>query len=370
MVELVKKLNASLPFGRKAKEIFLTALLIWFLGVIFQFYVVFNVLAESREYLQMARSLSVVNFHSASREYILVFGGDVMLARHVQEIQEQKGSFVCAFAGIADYFSQADLAVVNLESPLTDKGPYPRAGFIFKAKPENIAGLKAAGIDAVFLANNHFGNAGLYGMDFTFQFLSGHGIEFVGAGQNKSEAYQGKIVTVGDLQVGLINQSYNVPYYAATDKKPGIAVLNLKQLEQEILASKNKGADIIVASLHGGIEYVRYPNQEQIAFAHTAIDAGADVVIGHHPHWIQTIEKYKGKYIFYSLGNLIFDQNWSRETSEGLVVAVKVKDKKIVGFELKPVIIEDNFRPRFASREEAEQILAGIDQSSLVVKME
>ncbi len=369
MVELVKKLNASLPFGRKAKEIFLTVLLIWLLGITAQFYVVFNVLAESRGYLQMARSLSSVNFHSTSREYILVFGGDVMLARHVQEKQMEKGSFTCAFSGIADYFSRADLAVVNLESPLTDQGPYPRAGFIFKARPENIAGLKAAGIDAVFLANNHFGNAGLYGMDFTFQFLSGQGIEFVGAGQNKSQAYQGKIVTVGDLQVGLINQSYNVPYYAATDKRPGIAVLDLERLEQEILALKNKGADIIVASLHGGVEYVRDPNQEQIAFAHTAIDAGADVVIGHHPHWIQTIEKYKGKYIFYSLGNLIFDQNWSQETSEGLVVAVKIKNKEIAGFELKPVIIEDNFRPRFANQQEAEQILAGIDQSTLVIEL-
>ncbi len=369
MAELAKKLNANLPFGRKAKEIFLTVLLIWFLGMAFQFYAVFNVLAESRGYLQMARSLSSINFHSTGREYTLVFGGDVMLARHVQEKQMEKGSFTCAFSGIADYFSRADLAVVNLESPLTDKGPYPRTGFIFKARPENIAGLQVAGIDTVFLANNHFGNAGLYGMDFTLQFLSGYGIEFVGAGQNKSEAYQGKIVTGGDLQVGLINQSYNVPYYAATDNRPGIAVFDLKRLEQEILALKNKGADIIVASLHGGIEYVRDPNQEQIAFAHTAIDAGADVVIGHHPHWIQTIEKYKGKYIFYSLGNLIFDQNWSRETSEGLVIAVKVRDKKIVGFELKPVIIEDNFRPRFASRQEAEQILAGIDQNDLSIKI-
>ncbi len=371
MEELVKKLNEKLPFGKKSKAIFMVLLVSWSVWfVVFVYSQLFLSWSTNSSAVSQQKKPIISNRQKMLNQYTLVFGGDVMLARHVQEKQMEKGSFACAFSNIADYFSRADLAVVNLESPLTDKGPYPRAGFIFKAREENIAGLKSAGIDAVFLANNHFGDAGSYGMDFTFQFLSGEGIEFVGAGQNKSEAYQGKIIKVGNLRVGLVNQSYNVPYYAATDKRPGIAVLDLERLEQEIVALKNKGADIIIASLHGGIEYVRHPNQDQIVFARTAIEAGADLVIGHHPHWIQTIEKYRGKYIFYSLGNLIFDQNWSQETSEGLVVAVKVKDKKITGFELKPVIIEDNFRPRFANRQEAEQILAKVDQDDLVVKIE
>ncbi len=370
MEELVKKLNERLPFGKKSKIIFLTLLIGWSSWLAVVAYSQLFSFGTINAPITFQQKIPAKQTRSKFQMYTLVFGGDVMLARHVQEIQERQSDFTSAFSNIADYFRQADLAVVNLESPLTDQSPYPKAGFIFKAKPENIAGLKAAGIDAVFLANNHFGDAGLYGMDFTLQILPKNKIEFVGAGQNKSQAYQGKIITIGDLRVGLVNQSYNVPYYAATDKRPGIAVLDLKRLEQGILALKNKGADIIVASLHGGIEYVRDPNQEQIAFAHTAIDAGADVVIGHHPHWIQTIEKYKGKYIFYSLGNLIFDQNWSQETSEGLVVAVKIKNKEIAGFELKPVIIEDNFRPRFANRQEAEQILAGIDQNDLFIKIE
>lgn len=371
MGELVKKLNERLPFGKKSKTIFLVLLVSWSVWfVVFVYSQLFLSWSTNSSAVSQQKKSITSNKQKILNQYTLVFGGDVMLARHVQERQIEKGNFACAFSNIADYFSRADLAVVNLESPLTDKGPYPKSGFIFKAREENIAGLKSAGIDAVFLANNHFGDAGSYGMDFTFQFLSGEGIEFVGAGQNRSEAYQGKIIQVGSLRVGLVNQSYNVPYYAATDKKPGIAVLDLDKLKQSILELRSQGADIIIASLHGGIEYVRNPNQEQVAFAHSAIDAGADLVIGHHPHWIQTIEKYKGRYIFYSLGNLIFDQNWSQETSEGLVVAVKVKNKKITGFELKPVIIEDNFRPRFASQQEAEQILAKVDQDDLTAKIE
>ena len=76
--------------------------------------------------------------------------------------------------------------------------------------------------------------------------------------------------------------------------------------------------------MHAGTEYTRTPMPQQITFAHAAIDDGADIVIGAHPHWVQTIEKYKGKYIFYSLGNFIFDQAWSQETMEGLTLKITV----------------------------------------------
>lgn len=295
-----------------------------------------------------------------SKTYNLIFGGDVMLSRHVQTQQEKYNSYLAVWENIYNEFEQADLAIINLESPFAASGPYPTEGMTFRAKPENMAGLKSAGIDAVHLANNHFGNAGQEGMEYTLKLLVENNISFVGAGLNKQEAYQGKIIEIEDWRVGFVGQSYDVPWYAAKDNNPGIAVYDLEKLEQAILELKSNQADFIVAMFHGGIEYTRQPNQEQINFAHAAISAGADVVIGHHPHWIQDAEEYQGKYIFYSLGNLIFDQNWSTETSQGLVVSLQIVNNNIEKVILRPVIIEENFRPRFANLTESDNILQNV----------
>jgi len=285
-----------------------------------------------------------------SAEVAIIFGGDVMLGRHVQTLQEQSGSFTTAWELIADIFRQADLAVVNLESPFSNQPPYPDEGFIFKAKPANIEGLKLAGIDLVTLANNHFSNAGISGAEFTFDHLQNNNVKYLGAGHTAVEAYSGTVVEVNGLHIGFIAQSYDVGF-TATDHSLGIATLDTVKLTQSIVELKEK-SDIVVAIFHGGIEYVTYPNSDQKEFAYAAIDAGADLVIGHHPHWIQNIEEYKGKYIFYSLGNLIFDQNWSQSTSEGLVLEVKATKTGIKSFKFLPIIIENNFQPRFADLSE------------------
>jgi poly-gamma-glutamate synthesis protein (capsule biosynthesis protein) len=298
---------------------------------------------------------------SQEKNITLIFGGDVMLARHVQTLQERQGSFVSAWENIKQVFSEADLAIVNLESPLVTSGPYFSEGLIFRAQPENPEGLLEAGIDVVQLANNHFGNAGELGMADTFNLLKKEKIVYVGAGTSTVSAYAEKIVEVGYKKIGFIAQSYDVPWYAATNQRPGIATLNTKEILKQINNLKIQGADFIVAMFHGGIEYVREPNADQILFAHTAIDAGADVVIGQHPHWIQNMEEYKGKYILYSLGNLIFDQNWSLETSQGLVVKLELNTNNDVKVYLQPVIIEDNFKPRFTTTVETKDILRAID---------
>jgi len=292
--------------------------------------------------------------------HTLIFGGDVMLARHVQVLQEREGGYKVAWENIKDELTSADVAVINLESPFATTGPYPTEGFVFRTKPENINGLVASGIDVVQLANNHFGNAGDQGMADTFSLLEKENILYVGAGTSTEAAQQGKIIVVSGKKIGLIAQSYDVSWYAASSKKSGIATLDALALSEQIQNLKKQGADFIVAMFHGGIEYVREPNADQVLFAHTAIDAGADVVIGHHPHWIQNMEEYQGKYIFYSLGNLIFDQNWSQETSEGLVVKLEVNQENKVNVFLQPVIIENNFKPRWATTREAQEILKKI----------
>ena len=112
--------------------------------------------------------------------------------------------------------------------------------------------------------------------------------------------------------------------------------------------------------MHAGTEYTRKPNQRQIDFARAAIDAGADIVIGHHPHWIQDIEIYQGKPIFYSLGNFVFDQMWSQETREGLIVKIQISNAKVQKAELMPIIIDNYCCPRLADEEEKVKILKKI----------
>lgn len=296
----------------------------------------------------------------------LIFGGDVMLARHVQTIQAGLNDYSDAWQNIAEVLRRADLAVINLESPIINTPPYPREGFIFRARPENISGLKFAGVDLVNLANNHFGNAGQEGMEYTFNILKDNNIDYFGAGRNEAEAYQAKIIKVKTKKFGFLGQTYNVGY-KATGLKPGVAVYNLEKLKKEIKSLRNK-VDFLIVQFHGGREYTYQPNREQVLFAHAAIDAGADLVIGHHPHWIQTIEKYKGKYIFYSLGNLIFDQNWSQKTKEGLLVKVVFGDN--LSFKLLPVIIKENFQPVLVDKERALEILKYINITSTSISVE
>ena len=132
--------------------------------------------------------------------------------------------------------------------------------------------------------------------------------------------------------------------------------------------------------MHAGTEYTHQPNKAQITFAHAAIDYGADMVIGHHPHWIQKIEKYNNKYIFYSLGNFIFDQMWSQETKEGLALKITLSKNltpalqgpktmaELDYIELLPVIIENFSTPRPATAEETKTILNKIGETNTILK--
>jgi poly-gamma-glutamate synthesis protein (capsule biosynthesis protein) len=135
-----------------------------------------------------------------------------------------------------------------------------------------------------------------------------------------------------------------------------------KKLIESIKKAKSN-ADIVVVTMHAGLEYTREPTPLQTDFSHTAIDNGADIVIGAHPHWIQSVEQYNGKYIFYSLGNFVFDQEFSTETKEGMTLKISLeKDEiaRIKQIELMPIIIENYGQPRLANAEEKSRILEGI----------
>ena len=260
---------------------------------------------------------------AAAADVTMVFGGDVMLGRAVRDQIVKLGNNDGAWATtkVAEVFRNAQLAFVNLESPFA---PGSALGYslVFRADPSHVTALTKSGIDVVSFANNHSRNQGGAGIQTTLALLKKNTIAPAGAGLSSSEAYAPRYLKAGDLSVAVLAYTYNEKAPVSPLSKPTIAGMDIGRMQAAV-----KGAYVIV-SMHAGTEYTLTRTTQQTRFAHAAIDAGADLVIGHHPHWVQPVEQYKGKPILYSLGNLVFDQPWSLETQQGAVAVATVRDGK------------------------------------------
>ena len=280
----------------------------------------------------------------------LVLVGDIMLDRGVEYMVEKQGDgdFRFPFLKIADYLKNSDIVFGNLEGPISDKGTKVGSIYSFQNDPKVIEGLSYAGFDVMSLANNHAFDYGREALEDCLTRLSNSGISYVGAGFNKDEAYFPIIKEVNGVKIAFLAfTNLGSPYWAATEISSGIAWAdwnNLEEIKKDIENAKLK-SDILIVSLHSGKEYQKTPAQFQTEFSKMAIDAGADLVFGHHPHIVQKNEKYQAGYIFYSLGNFVFDQSFSEETTEGQILKVLIENKKIK--EIIPINIKINnsFQP-------------------------
>lgn len=288
----------------------------------------------------------------------LVFTGDIMLARNVGEMIESDPDKDYSFLfveQVAEYLRDADIAFANLESIITEKGYLNslKSPPHFKASPDVVNGLLFAGIDIVSVANNHAFDYGRAAMEDSFNNLRRAGIQDVGGGFNAEEAYTPIIYTInsegGEERLKIAYLAFNQigdPAWAALQENSGIAWLYRQNLESAIYKARVL-ADIVIVSMHFGTENQTLPkNEDQDMYAHLAIDRGADIVIGHHPHVIQPVMVYTGKYIAYSLGNFIFDQS-SEETHEGMVLEVLIQDKEIKEVIPKYYTINEFYQPIF-----------------------
>ena len=182
-------------------------------------------------------------------------------------------------------------------------------------------------------------------MEDTFLRLREAQIDYVGGGFNEKEAYSPVIKEIRGIKIALLAYTnLGSENWKAQKDRPGIAWLEEERLREDIKTAKEK-ADLVIVSFHFGEEYQTKSNSLQKFWAHLSIDSGADLVIGHHPHVVQEIEEYRGKYIAYSLGNFIFDQGFSKETMEGLLLKVIIENTKIK--EVIPIEIQINkyFQP-------------------------
>ena len=316
--------------------------------------------------------------------------GDIMLSRNVGTKIEQAQNPDLPFKKVADLLRGADITFGNLECPLSDSNIPIRDGLVFRCLTKNFEGVINSGFDVLSTANNHSMDQGIKGLAFTIDYLKSKNILPIGTNKHHCEdsdvtsedeaissinpedcfanARNDNLVERGGTKFGFLAYSYTAFNDGGRSAHPLISTMDhLPKLQSDIASLKSQ-ADIILVSMHAGTEYTRKPNQMQIDFARAAIDAGADVVIGHHPHWIQDIEIYNGKPIFYSLGNFVFDQMWSQETREGLAVRLAISDKRLVRAELIPIIIDNYCCPRLATDEEKTKILKKINLGSAILE--
>ncbi|MFA5368791.1 MAG: CapA family protein [Candidatus Paceibacterota bacterium] len=290
-------------------------------------------------------------------EVSLIAVGDIMLTRGVKTKIVKNGSDY-PFLKIKDYLKSGDIVFGNLETPIASGRAILPGEMLFRSDPGLEKQLKESNFSILSLANNHTGNFGTFGFEQTFKYLNEVGIKYVGAGQNKQEAYSPVWLKVNGITFAFLaydDIDFTPATYEASDQSAGIAFMHQANLEEAITSAK-KQADFVIVSMHSGDEYKDFPNQEQIDFAHAAIDFGAELVIGHHPHVIEPIEQYKGKYIFYSLGNFIFDQMWSLGTREGIATKITFDKNGIIKIENSAILIEDYCQPKIITGLEAENI--------------
>ena len=268
----------------------------------------------------------------------ILLGGDIMLSRYVGRVAHQKSDPGWPLHEVSELLSSADLAFANLESPFSDRGHAVEKGMVFKAEPDMIQALLDAGIDVVSTANNHARDCGRYGVEYTFDWLEQHGIRAVGTGATAEAARQGTVLDRNGVRFGFLAYTYDQSNGNHPDLDDRIAMMSPAGVAGDVKEMLTR-ADTVLVSMHAGVEYQRKPNAQQQAFAQAAIDAGASVVIGHHPHVTQPVESYRNGVIFYSLGNLVFDQFQQKETQRGWIADLRFAGKLLAECSVIPVDI-------------------------------
>lgn len=298
---------------------------------------------ESKEIKSSEDKITIENISKDSITTFIV-GGDMMFDRYI-DYKYRDDKILEVVGSLAPSFKNYDLALVNLEGPISPT-PIPADNtnsLIFNFPPKTIDALQSMGIDAVSLANNHTNNNGRAGYTSTVKVLT-----------------EAKITPIGQ-EVGITENS--VKEFDIGGNKITVIALNVLETDQSInglIKSVKEKGNVVIVFPHWGEEYVEIHNTSQEILAKSWIDSGADLVIGSHPHVIQDAQIMNGKPVFYSLGNLLFDQNFSVPTQRGLVLSGKIVNGKLAEISLLPTISEE-YKPRF---------MVGDERGALFSKMQ
>lgn len=283
----------------------------------------------------------------------LFFVGDMMLTRGVKNSVDKNfgGDYNKLFENLTK-LKEADILFGNLEGAVSDIGNNVGSKYSFRMDPGVLPVLKDAGFDIVSFANNHVGDWNIKAFGDTLKRLEENNILKTGGGKNKNEAENPTIIEKNGIRFGFIGFSDVGPnWIEAKINSPGILLASDPNFNEIIKNAKIK-SDVLIVSFHFGEEYKLIHNKRQETLAHSAIDNGADMVIGHHPHVIEDIENYKGKVIVYSLGNFIFDQYFSQDTMRGMLFSATFDGKNLIKTDKKIITLNKKYQPEGIFTEE------------------
>ncbi|MCB1174093.1 MAG: CapA family protein [Leptospiraceae bacterium] len=259
------------------------------------------------------------DFRQKQGPYRILFAGDTHFTWRVADLQ-QKNGLEFPVQPLQERFLKADYRLLNLETTMSSKGkPWLQKAYIFNSAPENIALLRFLGIQTAILGNNHSMDFGPEGLQATVAELKNAGIAAVGAGSSWGEAASPLVVRNDLLSFAILSFSMIGEHMTfSTPGRAGVASVRANSVRSQIQSLK-KEVDLVIVSLHWGVEYYTRPQPEQIKLAHLMVDAGADAVIGHHPHIVQALEVYRGSIIAYSIGNFLFGSVNERQDNNMLL---------------------------------------------------
>jgi poly-gamma-glutamate synthesis protein (capsule biosynthesis protein) len=261
---------------------------------------------------------------STAGEIVLRFGGDCVLAEHYEFTVQQ--DTLRAFRDF-DLLRTADIAMVNLECPVTTRGTPVEKPFNFRMHPGFLRTLLDGGIDLVNIANNHIYDYDSTGLFDTIHSLDSAGIRHVGAGKTLEDAHRPVIYELNGKRLAFLGYYGGGEAPAATARTPGVARRSLALIQEDVRTAREvERADYVFVNLHWGVEKAEVPEADQVTFARRLIESGVNVVIGHHPHVWQAVEEYKDGIIAYSVGNFIFGGN-SRHTYETALLEIRISEK-------------------------------------------
>ena len=297
--------------------------------------------------------------------FTLIAGGDIMLSRGTHRYIDLFGPGY-PFEGIRDEILGHDIAFANLESPISSRGTrfYPNKGIYFRADPSVVDGLLFSGFDVFSLGNNHSLDWGAAALQDTMAILKQNGFGFSGAGVTWHDAFQPAVIDVNGTTVAIISINGIYPFEVREGGKQTMRTLtyDADMLQQEIRTLEKK-YDILIASVHAGVEYIHEPEPVKVDMMRNLIEDGIDVVLGSHPHVIQGIEVYGDGLIAYSLGNLIFDQKWSHETSLGLLLEICFFQGRPLYY-LPHVVYISDAQARILDNEESQSIISTLSMEN------
>jgi poly-gamma-glutamate capsule biosynthesis protein CapA/YwtB (metallophosphatase superfamily) len=295
--------------------------------------------------------------------------GDIMLGRGVAQAARGSDHRAPALRPMSRRLARADITVGNLENTLSRAGSPTQGGDSFAADPAVVEGLREAGFDVLGLANNHVGDFGDRALVQTVRRLRAGGIDTFGAGAKVRQAWQPAVVEREGVRFGFLGFNAIGETPVVTPGQPGAVSVGmpprtgpldraaLRRFEDAVRRLDGR-VDVVVVMPHWGTQYTHRPEPVQSRVAARLVRAGADVVVGGHPHWVQGLETVGRGLVVHSLGNFVFDMDFMRETQEGAILELTFWGGRLKAVELVPYVMDERFAPRVVSGRRGEQVLA------------